>query len=193
MGLDPVRPGGWVPKFVILFLVSLGFYLGLGRSVDLFNLATGGISAIIVSLIFARITFDTPPRLTRILPQLTRTLLFIPYLIWEIVKANVAIAYLVLHPALPIDPQIQQFEAGVSESISIMALAVSITLTPGTVVIDVRGSEFHVHALTRQSWMGLLEGGLERAVRFVFYGRSRMQRTIPPEHGRESSREGDTL
>jgi multicomponent Na+:H+ antiporter subunit E len=101
-----------------------------------------------------------------------RRVLYVPYLLWEIAKANLAIAYVVLHPSLPIDPEMVEFDAAVWSALAVTTLANSITLTPGTLTVDVTQRHFTVHTLTPSSREDLFAGSLERAVRLVFYGRS---------------------
>jgi multicomponent Na+:H+ antiporter subunit E len=90
-------------------------------------------------------------------------------------------AYVILHPSLPIDPSVVEYEGAVWGSLPSTTLANSITLTPGTLTIEVVESHFYVHALIPSARDGLLGGALERAVRFVFYGRSAMRIPTPEE------------
>lgn len=171
-------------RFGVLFVVLLLFYIGLSGTLNGFTLVTGTISATIVSLVFAQITFETPPRVRRLAGKLLRGTLYVPYLFWEIAKANVAIAYVALHPSLPIAPEIGAYEPEVSEPLPLTVLAISITLTPGTLILDDRGDGLDVHSMTPAAFSDLLEGRLERAVRFVFNGRGRTatQRTDGEDH-----------
>jgi multicomponent Na+:H+ antiporter subunit E len=63
----------------------------------------------------------------------------------------------------------------------VTTLANSITLTPGTLTIDVARQHFLVHALIPGAEDDLLEGTLERLVRFVFYGRESARIATPRE------------
>jgi multicomponent Na+:H+ antiporter subunit E len=57
--------------------------------------------------------------------------------IWECFKANIDVAYRVLHPELPIRPGTIRVKVGLKSNIGLTFLANSITLTPGTTCIDV--------------------------------------------------------
>jgi multicomponent Na+:H+ antiporter subunit E len=159
-------------QFFALFGVSYLFYLLLAGSVATFELVTGAISAGIVSAALWGISLTTPVRPARTGRQLARFALYVPYLLWEIARANVEIAYVVLHPELPIDPEVVEFDAAVWSALPVTTLANSITLTPGTLTVNVSKRHFTVHTLTRNAREGLFSGTLERAVRFVFYGRA---------------------
>jgi multicomponent Na+:H+ antiporter subunit E len=93
----------------------------------------------------------------------------------------VEIAYVVLHPDLPIDPAVVEFDAAVWSALPVTTLANSITLTPGTLTVDVSRRHFTVHTLTQNSREGLFSGSLERAVRFLFYGRTAARIPSPLE------------
>lgn len=169
-------------RYVTVFVGAFGFYLALS-SFELFNLVTGAITAGVVSLVLAPVVFRGDVRLGRVAKQIARLFPYSLYLLWEIAKANLTIAYVVLHPSLPIDPKMVEFESAVWGDQPITALANSITLTPGTLTVSVSKRRFQVHSLTRSSRDGLLEGGLERAVRFLFYGRSAARIPSPRERG----------
>lgn len=97
---------------------------------------------------------------------------FARYWAWlfiEIVKASLDVAKLVIHPKMPIDPQVIQFECRFENPIATAMLVNSIILTPGTVTLDVQdGNRFVVHALTYDAAKGLLEGEMQRHIAAVF-------------------------
>lgn len=175
-----------LPKYIAVFGVSFLFYLSLGP-ITAFNLVTGAATAAVTSLLLGPITFGKQPRLRRLLAQAGRMLVYAPYLIWEIAKANVVMAYVVLHPSLPIDPKMVSFRAAVWGDVPVSTLANSITLTPGTLTVDVSERAFAIHSLTASAREDLFEGGLERAVRFVFFGR--VASKIPSPREREARAE----
>lgn len=168
-------------QLVELFAVSFLFYLILADSLAAFELATGAIAASVVSVALWHVSFSGSARPITTVRQLLRLLVYAPFLLWEITKANIQIAYVVLHPDLPIDPAVVEFDAAVWSPLSVTTLANSITLTPGTLTVDVTRWHFTVHTLTGASRRSLLDGGLERAVRFVFYGRSAAGIASPAE------------
>jgi len=169
-----------LPKYLAIFAVSFGFYLSIG-SLVLFDLVTGAITAGVVSIFLTPVAFRRNPSFTRALRQLVRLPLYAFYLLWEIAKANVAMAYVILHPSLPIDPKMVELRAALWGDVPITTLANSITLTPGTLTVTVTQRTFLVHSLTGSSRDDLSAGGLERAVRFVFYGRSGARIPSPRE------------
>jgi len=192
-----LRRAGDLNVFATTFLLSFLFYQVIGGFAGTFDYVTGAISAGIVAFALSGISFERSIRPVRAGMTLLRWLLYIPYLLWEIAKANLQVAYVVLHPSLPIDPSLERIQPAVSVGLPVTTLANSITLTPGTVTVDVRDREFRIHTLTQDSREDLYAGGLERAVRFVFFGRSGARIPSPRERGEgpapdEESDDGET-
>jgi multicomponent Na+:H+ antiporter subunit E len=172
------------PEFALVFATSFLFYLALGGWLvtDPYELITGVVTAGVVTVTLARVALKGElPNLRLVCTSLVRMALYTPILLWEIAKANVALAYVVLHPRLPIDPRVVEFDAAVWGDMPVTTLANSITLTPGTLTVDVERQHFLVHALIPDAEDDLLEGTLERLVRFVFYGRESARIASPRE------------
>jgi multicomponent Na+:H+ antiporter subunit E len=180
---SPLTRTAGLGQFVVLFCSTYAFYLLVSGTLSAFDLATGAISAGVVSAVLWRITTRGEVELSKLGGRLARFALYVPFLLWEIVKANIDIAYVVLHPRLPIDPKTVEFDAAVWSALPATTLANSITLTPGTLTVDVTQRHFTVHSLTVGSREDLLDGALERAVRFVFYGRRAARIASPAERG----------
>lgn len=77
-----------------------------------------------------------------------RTLLYLPWLLKEILVANLAVAKIILDPKLPISPSIVVFHGSQATDIGRALYANSITLTPGTITTGVEGQEYEIHALS---------------------------------------------
>jgi multicomponent Na+:H+ antiporter subunit E len=86
------------------------------------------------------------------------------WLLWEIVIANFQIARVILSPRMPIRPHLFDVRASQATELGHVIYANSITLTPGTVTVDVEDGILHVHALTQDSADGLLSGEMDRRV-----------------------------
>jgi multicomponent Na+:H+ antiporter subunit E len=173
--------------YVVTFVLSFLFYQVIGGFAGPLDYATGAISAGITAIVLTGVTFHRDIRGQRALGTTLRWFVYVPYLFWEIAKANLQVVYVVLHPSMPIDPSMEEFSPAVPQGLPVTTLANSITLTPGTVTVDVRGGKFHVHALTQAARDGIYDGGLERAVRFVFFGRSAARIASPRERGQAES------
>ncbi|MGQ4554737.1 monovalent cation/H+ antiporter subunit E [Halobellus sp. GM3] len=171
-------------KGVTVFGATYAFYLAVAGSLSLFDLATGALTALLAAVAFSNVAFVTSPSPVRTTLRTVRMILFVPYLVWEITKANLSIAYIILHPDLPIDPEMRRFRAALWGGLPVTTMANSITLTPGTLSVDVGPEGIEIHTLTGSAREDLAAGSLERAVRFVFYGRGGAR--IPSPAERES-------
>lgn len=96
------------------------------------------------------------------LELMPRLVLYVPWLLWEIVKANLDVTRRILSPRLPISPRIMTVHSSQRRELARVIYANSITLTPGTVTIDLRGPVFTVHALTKEAAEGVLTGEMDR-------------------------------
>jgi multicomponent Na+:H+ antiporter subunit E len=81
-----------------------------------------------------------------------------PWLLVEIAKSNIAVARAILHPKLPISPTLVRVPASQRTDLGRVVFANSITLTPGTVSIQVDADAITVHALTAAAAHDLAEG-----------------------------------
>ncbi len=97
-----------------------------------------------------------------------RFLLYVPWLIWQVVLANFHVALLVINPKR-IHPKIVKYNTYLETDFSKVTFANSITLTPGTITMDIKDGEFFVHALSEKVADDLESGDMERRVAHVFY------------------------
>ena len=79
----------------------------------------------------------------------SRILLYFPWLFYKIVQSSLHLTKLILHPALPIDPQLISVESKLNHHAAVVLLGNSITLTPGTVTAEVDRNKLIVHALDK--------------------------------------------
>ena len=96
-----------------------------------------------------------------------RFLTYLPWLVWEIVLANLDVARRVWSPTLPINPQLEWVPASQRSDLGTTIYANSITLTPGNISISVEPGRILVHALTREGISELVDGAMDARVRGV--------------------------
>jgi multicomponent Na+:H+ antiporter subunit E len=97
----------------------------------------------------------------------TAALRYIPYWPWlavEIVKSSIDVAKRILSPGMPIQPTVFEVRASQRTTMGRVVMANSITLTPGTVTMDVDGDRLTVHALSRETIEYFTEGEMDRRV-----------------------------
>ena len=86
------------------------------------------------------------------------------WLLWEIVKANIDVAKIIISPKMKIKPHIFEVRASQVSELGHVSYANSITLTPGTVTVDVDGGVLTVHALTQDSADDVKSGEMDSKV-----------------------------
>lgn len=146
-------------------------WMALSGKLDPVHLGFGAVSVALAAWMTRAFTLDRTLAVRRQPLGRVRRGAALRYPLWllkEIAVANVQIAKLILHPRLPIDPVVVRFESRLQTSLAQVLFANSITLTPGTFTIDVRGGTFTVHALTAESASATALGAMRGRVAAVF-------------------------
>jgi len=100
--------------------------------------------------------------------NIVRFILYVPWLTWQIVTASLQVAYVVMSPKMPINPALIKFKTKLSNISSKVILGNSITLTPGTITVDIMGDEFLVHSLMDISFSAIESDVLPKKVAQLF-------------------------
>ena len=131
-------------KWLMCLLMVLGLWLGLFWSLDPWVLGTGVFFALIVGGLLGEIY---PDGLTRALDprRWFFLLVFLPYFLYYCIGANLDVALRVIHPDVPISPGIVKVRTTLAGEMSRTFLANCITLTPGTLTLDIDGQDFYIH------------------------------------------------
>lgn len=152
---------------LLLTVLLFVFWLAVTASLAPVNLVLGIIcsafTALLSLLLLGRVLDEGFT-----LPVLARMPLFGLALAWEIVKANIDVAMIILNPRMPIDPRVTEYLTYLEGDLPRTFFANSITLTPGTVTLEVEDDLFYVHCLAAHHEEGLHQGGLERLVAWLF-------------------------
>jgi multicomponent Na+:H+ antiporter subunit E len=158
--------GSW--KEYVAFLSLFVFWIIITASFSPGNIVAGLISSFLVVLL-VRLTFRIrlPEQITPVF--LIRFPIFLVMLAWEVIKANINLAWLLIRPRLLIDPTIVTFKTELQEEFRRTIIADSITVTPGTLTLDAQGDELLVHCLAPSHKKGLLyERRCEHLVLWLF-------------------------
>ena len=166
---NPTKKNFAVAPFVLTFLIMALFWAIFSGKFDPFHLALGLGSCLIVSAFNSDLLFPSG-----IKPQLffrwLRFAAYIPWLFFQILLANLHVLYLVFHPRMTelIDPKIIEFQSRLESDISRTTFANSITLTPGTITVNVSVlGKFAVHCIDEVSGRSL-PGDMEARIAEIF-------------------------
>ncbi len=152
-------------KNIILLLLLFAFWLILSPSVSLQSVIIGIIVSILVVLYSQDVVFSEEEVTIYAISKLRIFIRYLFTLLWEIVKANIDVAKVVLSPKMPISPSFIKVHAVFKNDVNKVIYANSVTLTPGTLTVDVRGDEYIIHALTDAAAEGMDNSILEQYVR----------------------------
>jgi multicomponent Na+:H+ antiporter subunit E len=154
---------------IATFFVMIAFWAIMSGMFDPFHLTLGVISCLLVAWFSHSLLFYGDSRGWG--GGILGVILYLPWLFWQIVLANLQVAYIVLHPRMLelIDPHLVRFRTTLKRPISKVTLAQSITLTPGTITVSIHEDEFTVYALTRSA-AEALPGEMERRVTAALEG-----------------------
>jgi len=113
---------------------------------DVQSIIVGVFASLLVALLFVDI-FTRDPHKFFSPVRIFYLILYIPVFLYYCVKANLQMVYLVLHPEMPIRPGIVKVKTALKTDSARTALANSITLTPGTLTVDIDEEEgaLYVH------------------------------------------------
>jgi multicomponent Na+:H+ antiporter subunit E len=167
VGSGQVRRVFFYP-FALTFVIMFGLWLILSGHFDWFHMSLGLIACGIVSSLSCDLLFPAP-RMKGLVRQWARFIRYIPWLMLEIIKANLHVTYLVFHPRMMelIDPRIVKFRSKLKGDLALVTFANSITLTPGTITVDISiDGDFKVHAIDKASGdplPGAMEANIAKA------------------------------
>ena len=131
-----------------LFLKTMGFFLIwllLSASFNLFHVGLGLVAA------FGVAWFNTDRSASRFTILRLRIVWYFLWLVGRILQSGFHLSVLILHPALPIDPKLIRYRTKLREEAGIVLLGNSITLTPGTITVEVNSQDLVVHAMDDKS------------------------------------------
>ena len=154
--------GSVTARAIYLGLFLFGLWLLLSGHYVALLLALGFASSVLVVAIALRM--DIVDRETHPIHLHPTIVFFWIWLAWEIIKANIDVARRILDPRLPISPRLLRVKATQKSDLGRVSYANSITLTPGTVSVSVKGNTILVHALTSEAAETLARGEMDRRV-----------------------------
>jgi multicomponent Na+:H+ antiporter subunit E len=155
-------------RYIYTFLIMFGFWIVLSGQLDMFHISLGLLSSALVSFLSGDILMLDAKKNDR-LAVAFRLICYIPWLLYQIALSTMHVAFLAIHPRVrsQIDPTIVTFKTKLKTNVARVALANSITLTPGTITIRIDGDIFFVHAISRKAAAGL-PGEMEDRISRVF-------------------------
>jgi multicomponent Na+:H+ antiporter subunit E len=159
---------------LLLFAVLMINWIIFSGRFDWFHLGLGILSSILVTLLCGTLKFQDHS--ITLAGRFRILFLGAGYSLWlliEIIKANFYVLILSLDPRMHerIEPHLMRFKTSLRSDFAKFVFANSITLTPGTVTLDIEDDEFIVHAISYKAAEGL-PGEMEKRIKAVFEPRT---------------------
>jgi multicomponent Na+:H+ antiporter subunit E len=149
-------------RIVSLIGFLLVFWLALSGHYTPWLIGAGVASALLCAYVAQRVRIVDPEGQPYEL--LRGALTYWPWLVREIIKSAWGVTRIVLDPRLPISPTMTVVKASQKSTLGIATYANSITLTPGTLTVGVKGDRLMVHALTSEGALDIEAGSMDRRV-----------------------------
>lgn len=144
---------------LLLLILGISWLLWSGLYKPLL-IGLGAFSCLLSAYMAHRMGFFRHHKaMLRLLPRLAR------YWVWllrEIIISTIDVAKLILKPSLPISPTVVEIQVATKTDVGHVILGNSITLSPGTVTVDLHKGKLLVHCLTAQSARELEKGEANR-------------------------------
>jgi multicomponent Na+:H+ antiporter subunit E len=159
-------------RFWLTFILLFGFWLLLSGRLDMLHLGFGLVCSLLVAFFSRDLLMKSSKGVLRRLGILIKLIPFLGWLVFQIIMANLQVARLVINPKMPIRPGIIRFRSKLTGDVAQTTLANSITLTPGTMTLDIVEGDFYIHCLAIKDEEKILENekGFERHVELLLGG-----------------------
>ena len=148
---------------VILFVIAFLVWSLLNWIPDYQHIIIGIFVAAFVAFLTGDLFVTRPYTLKHHLRYWYFFVYYLPVFLWEVIKANIDVAYRVLHPDLPINPGIVKVKTVLKSDTALTFLANSITLTPGTMSVDIDRDKgvLYIH------WINVKAEDVEQATKII--------------------------
>ncbi len=147
----------------ILFATLMLFWLMLSSRLDADILIVGSITSLAIAVLYRDgLSFFTEFRFTP--AAIVAGFRYYGYFFRELFKSNVKLAAIVLSPSLPVEPAIVKVRTKLKTRMGRLMLANSITLTPGTLTVEMDGEWLYIH------WVRMETDDIEEATACIVSG-----------------------
>jgi len=157
----------YLATFIVLFVIYMFLAAFTVYEVILGAIVSAFLTLLLVKFVDFKIDLLFPVKLVKFL------VIYLPVFIWKLILANFDVARRVLSPKIPLNPGIVKIKTDLKGDFGKLALANSITLTPGTLSIDIEDDYLYVHTvdvkgLSEEENKKLISGPFEKILGGIF-------------------------
>ena len=147
---------------IVLFILLLTFWMIIASSISLIELTVGFFASLLIVLYSYNLIFTVDDS-NAVKPSMLKALfILVVTLLREIVVANLHVAKIVLSRKMPIDPGFVKIKQPLKKDLNQALYGNAITLTPGTLTIDMSDDEIIIHGLRIEYAKGIEGSHLEK-------------------------------
>ena len=133
------------PAFWITFVLGMLFWLVLSQKYDVFHTGLGVAGCLFIAWFCYDLLYKGSLGAT--ISVLIRFISYFFWLLWQIILSNIHLTRLAFSSIKQQNPQVVRYKTRVKGDLALTLFANSITLTPGTIVVDIEGDDFLIHAI----------------------------------------------
>lgn len=160
-----------IRSYIITFIALMTFWFIMSGYFDMVHNIMGIVSVGVVIAINYQLKkhkyFEDEVDVLEVL-RFGRLIIYLFWLAWQILVSGFQIARVILTPSLPIETSMIRFKVDLPNAHAKMILGNSITLTPGTLTVDIHDDEFMVHAIIPEAYEGIIDDKMPQEVLKLF-------------------------
>ena len=137
-------------RFIFTWGLLILIWIGFTGTFDSMELLMGSIISLIIA-IYAHRTFTQEGLRLLTLRKMAYMVKYLWVFVIELIKSNMDVALRVINPKLPINPEIVEFKTSLKSEMGRLILANTITLTPGTLTVDLIDDTYYIHWLNSET------------------------------------------
>jgi len=158
------------------FISLMAFWIAMSGFLDAIHLAmgvvsVGGVMMLNYKLRQHRFFEDDMGDLSEF--RFGRAVYYFFWMVYQVIIAGFHVLFVIIRPSMPIKPTMITFKVDLPSSHAKVILGNSITLTPGTLTVDIEDDTFTVHALDSNSYAGIEDDSMPRHVLSLFTSEER--------------------
>jgi len=163
-------------SLTMTFISLMAFWIAMSGFLDAVHLAMGAVSVAGVMMLNHRLKqnvffSDDIDDLAEF--NIGHFIYYLFWLIYQILVSGFHVLFVIIRPSMPIKPTLVTFRVDLPSSQAKVILGNSITLTPGTLTVDIQDDLFTVHALDSKSYEGIADDSMPRMVLSLFSSEKR--------------------
>ncbi|MBB6213940.1 multicomponent Na+:H+ antiporter subunit E [Anaerosolibacter carboniphilus] len=147
---------------MIVSILIVGFWMTLSERITFESVAFGLAVNFIIYLLCKEFKIPADDKKVLNISSVSKYLVYLCLLIREIITSNIQVAKIVLSPRITISPTIFTYETKLKSQFHRAVLANSITLTPGTLTMELQNNVLTIHCLREEYAEGVINSKLEK-------------------------------